>query len=508
MKKLISGILSATMIVGMALTGTGAADENHNALKFDDTVLSEGGGTNGYMTLATEDDVNGYLYSEGGMTLEFDFIYGHSAPCIHPYDATQHHTSKLNITVGADGDGYKYFGYNAEEDFFYLANTSMNPNGTEGTSDWADVDVNSVKGDGQGYLVKSATGLLTPGKTHRLTFEFTGESHFTAYIDGNEMIDFDLYDDMQIPMFFNYSTVLFYARHICCYLDNIALYKEGVYDPATGEGKDDYFSFTDFSEAKVVYRDEVDEETGETVTVKVFENTGAVGSILDRRAFEIVDPATEIYGQILNTAAEDEPALTFEDGIISKSGRTFDADLTITANPGFDKIELYLLQDPLLTVESVAGASGLKAEYDPDEGKLTITNEMDYTADGVIATITYKVATYKAVSSDDVNCTVQDFSYGFGADVDDYTVSGSKGASEIAICNASTKIFNYSVGDLNGDGKYNVNDVIIILKIQAKYDLPDVFKEAGDVNGDGRTNNLDVSYYLKAIAGWKGYTVG
>ena len=104
MKKLISGILSAAMVAGMALVGAGAADENNKALKFDDTVLSEGGAANGYMSLDTGDKDNS-LFSEGGMTLEFDFTMGHTAPCIHPFDATLYHTPKLNITIGSNGDG-------------------------------------------------------------------------------------------------------------------------------------------------------------------------------------------------------------------------------------------------------------------------------------------------------------------------------------------------------------------------------------------------------------------
>ena len=66
----------------------------------------------------------------------------------------------------------------------------------------------------------------------------------------------------------------------------------------------------------------------------------------------------------------------------------------------------------------------------------------------------------------------------------------------------------YTVGDLNGDNKYDIADVILILKIIAKWDLPDVFIVAADVNGDGCVNTMDATYYLKAIAGWKGFSVG
>ncbi len=508
MKKLISGILSAAMVAGMALVGAGAADENNKALKFDDTVLSEGGAANGYMSLDTGDKDNS-LFSEGGMTLEFDFTMGHTAPCIHPFDATLYHTPKLNITIGSNGDGeFKYFGYNAEGGYFYLANSKMSPNVTEGSSDWKDVDINSARGDGLGYLVKSAAGLVIPGETYKVAFELKGESEFTAYLNGEKIIDFDMYDDMISPMFFDYTMVLFYARHICCYIDNLALYKEGVYNPATGEGRDQSFGFCDFDNT-YFENEEQTKKDGTTETVTVVKNADIINQIMDPRAFAFVDPALEIYGQKLNTAEEGVAALSFEKEIVSKSGRTFEADLAVSSNPGFRNIELYLLQDPLITVESVTGANGLTASYDDEEGKLTITTPIDYTADGVIATITYKMAGYKKVSSDETNLSVQDFSYGFGADVNDYKFVGSDGANkDIAICNSSTKVFNYAVGDLNGDGRYDINDAITILKIVAKWDLPDVFREAGDVNGDGRTNLMDAQHYLKAVAGWKGFSVG
>ena len=504
MKKLISGILSAAMIAGMALVGAGAADEANKVLKFDDTVLAEGGASNGYMAFDIDKEDGGKLYSEGGMTLEFDFVMGHSAPCIHPYDATLHHTSKLNITVGNNADGeYKYFGYNAEGGYFYLANTRAGFNSTEGSSDWADVDITSAKGDYQGYLVKSEAGLVVPGETYRVAFEFKGETGFAAYLNGQKIIDFDLYDDMENPLVFDYKMLLFYARHICFYMDNVAVYKEGVYDPATGEGRDQYYSFTDFESAQIV------EEDGVAIKIKNLEGADAIDSILDMNAFAIVDPGFEFYCQRLNDAEDGVPALSFQRGISSKSGRTFDAALSVSANPGFRTIELYLLQDPLITVEKVEAAAGLTAAYDSEEGKLTITTPIDYTADGEIATITYKMAGYKQVTNADPTLSVQDFTYGFGADVKNYKFVGSGDEEKtVTICNSSTKVFNYNVGDLNGDGNYNIDDAILILKIMANWDLPDVFKEAGDINGDGRTNSMDVIYYLKAIAGWKGFVVG
>ena len=89
-------------------------------------------------------------------------------------------------------------------------------------------------------------------------------------------------------------------------------------------------------------------------------------------------------------------------------------------------------------------------------------------------------------------------------DANDNSLEGSAVIKKAHVV-AKTK---YTVGDLNGDNKYDIADVILILKIIAKWDLPDVFIVAADVNGDGSVNTMDATYYLKAIAGWKGFSVG
>ena len=56
------------------------------------------------------------------------------------------------------------------------------------------------------------------------------------------------------------------------------------------------------------------------------------------------------------------------------------------------------------------------------------------------------------------------------------------------------------IGDANGDGKVNLQDVALILKYIAKYDV-DINESDVDVNQDGYFNLKDVSKLIKSLAG-------
>ncbi|MBP3378895.1 MAG: hypothetical protein J6L96_09110 [Clostridia bacterium] len=69
----------------------------------------------------------------------------------------------------------------------------------------------------------------------------------------------------------------------------------------------------------------------------------------------------------------------------------------------------------------------------------------------------------------------------------------------------------FTRGDLNRDGKYNLRDVSFILKYLAKWDFGPDTEQIGiysDVNEDGKTNLLDAGFYLKWLSGWGGYLIG
>ncbi len=483
MKKILSLVLAALMLVGTFTIGATAVDSN-TVLKFDDTVMSEGGGNVGMGTYDIPD-----VLGNNGFTVSMDFIFGREGgPCYHPTDLTKKHSSKFAITLGESEGTYKYVGYSATEDCFFLATCAFGPFGGEGA-------------DGLTYLAKSETGLVQPGISYNVAYEFTMDTGIAIYLDGVEILSFDLYEDLDYPTYFAYSYFMMYPTHITCFVDNLAAYAHGVYDPATGEGIDSYSYFNDFEDAEMKTTDIVDETTGEVTGTKTAVYTDNLS--LASESYTLADPAEDVYCQPQYIPAEGQANVKFQSWLDKKangaeeifgSGQDFVIDVTMANNPGFNSIEMDLVNDAYITVKDVVAADGLTVKL--DGAKLTITGD-NYTGEA-LATITYNLATE----------AVQEYFYRYGAKTDTFKVVGADGEIDAVLTNGISKVYNYTPDDLNDDGKNNISDVVLILKIVAKWELPGVFKEAGDVNDDGRTNSMDAAYYLRWIAGWKGYTIG
>ena len=56
---------------------------------------------------------------------------------------------------------------------------------------------------------------------------------------------------------------------------------------------------------------------------------------------------------------------------------------------------------------------------------------------------------------------------------------------------------DYAVGDLNGDGKLNSRDVLILMKLAVE-DEPEITPVC-DINGDGKLNARDVVALMRII---------
>ncbi|MBE6707971.1 MAG: hypothetical protein E7578_01850 [Ruminococcaceae bacterium] len=483
MKKILSLVLAMLMLVGTFTIGAVAADGN-KALKFDDTVMSEGGGNVGMGAFDIK-DLLGLM--NPGYTVSMDFTFGREGgPCYHPTDLTLKHTSKFAVVLGESEGNYKYVGYSATEDMFFVATCPNFPVYGEGI-------------DGLDYLATSEKGLVKPGVTYKLAFEFIADTGINIYLDGKCVVSFDLYEDLDYATYFAHQYFMLYPTHITCIVDNVAAYAAGVYDPETGEGADSYKYFSDFEDAKMVTSDVVDDEGNVTGTTTVVDAKDWQLT----EAYSLVDASNDIYGQPQPDVEEGRANVIFQSWLDKKangpdeifsSGSDFKIALTIKNNTGLDSLELDLLNDQYITVKEVVAADGLTAKL--DGSKLTITGS-GYKGEA-LATITYNLSAE----------TRQEYYYRYGANVNTVKATGSEGVANVAVTNGISKVYNYTKDDLNDDGKYNLLDVVLVLKIIAKWELPGIFREAGDINDDGRINSMDASYYLRWIAGWKGYEVG
>ncbi len=485
MKKILSCVLAAAMLVGMLTVGA-VADDANTVLKFNDIPMSEGGGNAGMANYLGSgiDSYNGY-------TVVMDFTYGRSGPCYHPTDAKMKHTSKFALNLGLSEGTYKYVGYSVDKDAFFLATCVNAPSYGETV-------------DGMDYLALSETGLVQPGVSYKVAYEFVLDTGINIYVDGTQVLSFDLYN-LDYPTYFAHSGLMMYPTHITCSVDNFELYATGTYDATTFESTAAPVYSNDFEDAKMVTKEEKDEDGNVTSTYQI---VSAEGWQLNSEAYSLADPEYDIYSQPNYAPAEGQPVIVFQSGLDKKaegradeifaSGRDFNIALSIKNNAGLNSLKLDLVQDPYITVKSVAAAEGLSATLGETDANgvtaLTVTGS-DYKGEA-LATITYTLSAE----------ATQNHLYRYGALVDTMVLEGAN--NDAVIASGISKVYNYTVGDLNDDGSFNLADVALILKIAAKWDLPGVFKEAGEVNGDGRTNGMDAAYYLKWLAKWtKDYTI-
>lgn len=460
------------MLVGMLAVCVVAEGSANTMLKFNDIPKNAAAGTVGMANLVDVEAIK-----NGDFVMAMDFIYGRSGPCYHPADATMKHTSKFCFTVGDSEGTFKYIGYSATEECFFVGTCVNSPFYGEGA-------------DGISFLAASEKGLVNPGQCYRVEYEFIGDTGIVIRLDGEEVLSFDLYDDLDYPTYFAYNGITIYPTHMTCFIDNVELTLSGAEEPL----------FTsDFEDAEMV---DITDADGKTVTL-----VSADGWQVNTDAYTLADPAYDVYAQAQYPAAENQANIIFRSGLDKKangagdifaSGNDFNIDVTMKNNAGFDSLVLDLVSDPYITVKSVAAADGLTAELGEtdDDGvtRLTLTGS-NYTGEALV-TVTYamdKLAT-------------QDHLYRYGAVTETVSISGN--VTDAVLTNGESKLYNYTVGDLNDDGKFNLMDVSIILQFCAKWDLPGKFKEAGEVNGDGRVNTMDASYYLKWLAKWPNdYTI-
>lgn len=220
--------------------------------------------------------------------------------------------------------------------------------------------------------------------------------------------------------------------------------------------------------------------------------------------FELVD------GKI--TVADDIPTsggTIFVAQVVAKAGDEVEVPITISNNPGIIGMGLTVDYDAALSLVNVTdggllgsamhGSNFSKKPYYLNWANDTATE--DYTSNGVIATLTFKVA---EGAGDGV------YPITISYDNDDFEIFNYEAETvEFSIQNGSVEIKAYTIGDVNGDGKVNAQDRLILSRYIAKWDGYEeriVDMRAADVNSDGKVNAQDRLILSRYIAKWDGYS--
>ena len=60
-------------------------------------------------------------------------------------------------------------------------------------------------------------------------------------------------------------------------------------------------------------------------------------------------------------------------------------------------------------------------------------------------------------------------------------------------------------GDIDGNGKVDLNDAIYLAKHVLEWSGYEVIHANGDIDGNGKVDTNDATYLAKHVLGWKGY---
>ena len=191
------------------------------------------------------------------------------------------------------------------------------------------------------------------------------------------------------------------------------------------------------------------------------------------------------------------------------AGKEVSVEIRMENNPGIVNMMLSLHYDPLLTLVKVEdggilGANMHPSNYQKNPYPLSWVNDTaseNFTADGTLATLTFRIADE---AEDGSHCAVWlDYD---SANMDIVDVNASP--VDFRTCSGYVQVISSVPGDVNMDGSVNTLDRMILARYLAKWDG---YEEqiadwnAADINKDGTVNTLDRMILARYLAKWDGY---
>ena len=201
----------------------------------------------------------------------------------------------------------------------------------------------------------------------------------------------------------------------------------------------------------------------------------------------------------------DAPQIVVESKTTS-AGSTVAVNISIANNPGFVTMGIQVAYDSNLTLLSVSDTGLIPGQMFSAEIEnpqplywANPTATADCTVNGKIATLTFKVAD---------NAEEGEYHIRVSYDYDNYDIYNQSGeAVQFATVNGTLTVTDIVYGDVNGDGKVNNLDGMVLMRHLAKWPSypASMISPGADVNADGRINNLDGMILMRHLAKWPAY---
>ena len=201
----------------------------------------------------------------------------------------------------------------------------------------------------------------------------------------------------------------------------------------------------------------------------------------------------------------DAPQIVVESKTTSV-GSTVAVNISIANNPGIVSMTLHVNFDSRLELVSVQDTGLLPGKVHSTVmlNPYTLAWENDsatqnYTVNGTLVTLTFNVPE---------NLEEGDYAVSVSYDSEGYEIYDFNAEPvDFAVVNGKISVTDIIYGDVNGDGKVNNLDRLILTRYLANWpDYPaSRIKPGADTNADGKINNLDRLILTRHLANWPDY---
>lgn len=194
----------------------------------------------------------------------------------------------------------------------------------------------------------------------------------------------------------------------------------------------------------------------------------------------------------------DEPMTLTVSNEVSMPGETVKVNVDINNNPGISSLKIDIEYDEVLTLQKIEFNTAFGAfvtapePYTNPQSINLISPLSEINVNGTLATLTF------LVSEDTQDGHIANITVTYD---EDNIFDGDFNTIQMNVENGSVSVYEGLPGDINGDGKVNNQDAILLFRYVAGWNVA-VVQKALDTTGDGKINNQDAIQLFRYVAGW------